>query len=215
MKSKLNKVVITILVILVLAMGAYLVYDKILNKVEQQPNQECPICQEQEKEENQENVSIPLNDRYQLAIDAIASNSNDYSLKVFLLNEDGYLYYKIFDSLKSNIEGIDYYYTYDFEKNEAKLNKYENVNNIKRIKSTNTISTGVAFNLLLITEEGLVYDLVYDSTSQKLTSYLNQDFKNYKVDDILTYEPVNGCIGEGGCPASYKIKLQDGNIINQ
>ncbi len=213
MKSKVSYVII-LLTLVILGLTGYIVYDKCFKNEENTSKYEtcddvkCPSCDDTCQKE-----IIPINDKYQLAIES--KNQDDYSLKVFVLDDSGDLYYKIFDSIKQTLEGTDYYYTYDLETVKDKLTKYENISNIKRIKSTNTISTGVDFNLLLITNDGIVYDLVYDSQTQKLNSYVNKDFKNYKIDDIITYEPASGCIGDEPCLASFKIKLQDGSVVNQ
>ena len=201
MKSKIFIIVISVLLIIILFLGGFIIYDKFITKDLDNKNSE-KIDEE-----------VTINDKFALSIETLYEEDTlkgTRTMQVYFL-DNGNLYYKIINEEQLNSE---MYYTYDFYGNNTnKLNKFTKLTNIKRIKGANTISSGVAFNLLLITEEGKVYELIYDLKGFILNEA--RDFKDYKIDDILEYEPVNSCLENEECKPSYKIQLLDGKIITQ
>lgn len=217
MEKKSNAgVIVLIVVLLLVSLGlvGFIVYDKVLNK-EEIKNVENKI---EDKKDEEEVNKIDLKDKLAYALDNAYDKDKVLKLRLQLfLLEDGYLYYKIkFIPITENI----YEYTMDLptsSEEEPKLQKYTKLKNIKRIKGTNTISNGVAFNILAITEEGKVYDISTNEDGE-ISYYLNEDFKKYQVDDILEYEPIGACIDdEGGatCISSFTIITKDGQKITQ
>ena len=91
----------------------------------------------------------------------------------------------------------------------SKMGKYEELDNIKRIKSTHTTPvTGIS--LFLITNSGEIFSLSYNIELLKFDLNKIEEFGNYKFDDIISYEPAHG---PGG--STYSVILQDGTILTK
>ncbi len=212
-KNSIGLIILSVaLIILSICLGGYIFYDKVLNKPE-----DTNKVEDKPKDitNNKQSETISVNDKFAYAIDKSYDSSPTEKLRLQLfLVEDGYLYYKCkFLPITENI----YDYTMDLptiSKEEPKLEKYTEIKNIKRIKGTNTISSSVDFNILAITEDGKVYS-VYFGNNGEINFDLDNDFKNYKVEDILEYEPVTGCIEGYTCNSSYTIITKDGQKITQ
>lgn len=118
------------------------------------------------------------------------------NINLYLLN-NGSLYYKnVESSYIMTFDDIDDTYSHSEDFNNKDLTKFAGLNDIVRIKGANTISTGEAFNVLLIIKDGSVYSYVAGNDS----TFKEELFEKYKVDDIIKYSPVNGCVNDGTDP---------------
>lgn len=143
---------------------------------------------------------------------AIAYSGEAYKMQIYILS-NGVLYYKIVDDIKEPLENGNYYMNYLNETNEE-FHMVEGLENIKRIKGANTVSTGVFYNLIAILDSGEVYEIInqgHDSFSVRMID----DFKDFKVDDILEYEAANGCVDGMVCESTYKIVLKNGKVLER
>lgn len=156
---------------------------------------------------NSKDNEIPITDRYAVVVDNFLTNTDKQYIRLYYL-ENGVLYYLVEEMNSDNT----YYMNSFSEIDKSKMQEYKEIKNIKRIKSTNTISSGAAFNLLLITDEGVVYELIQNDISAfKLN--VSKDFSSYQVEDIINYEPVNGCVDGMICETSYELILKDGKTV--
>jgi len=158
---------------------------------------------------NSKDNEIPITDRYAVVVDNFLTNTDKQYIRLYYL-ENGVLYYLVEEMNSDNT----YYMNSFSEIDKSKMQEYKEIKNIKRIKSTNTISSGAAFNLLLITDEGVVYELIQNDISAfKLN--VSKDFSSYQVEDIINYEPVNGCVDGMICEPSYELILKDGKTVTK
>lgn len=154
--------------------------------------------------------------------DKIAFSIEKYNDKIlsilYVVGDDGNLYYYLNNDTSKDLEKdyLDSYNNTDLDGSkfmEENLIKYKDLNNIKRIEGTNTTSTGTAFNLLAITNDGKVYNVWYDYNQSLFAQNVISDFSKYNVDEIIYYKPAIGCIKGNNCNSKFKIKTNDGKII--
>lgn len=158
---------------------------------------------------NSKDNEIPITDRYAAVVDNFLTNTDKQYIRLYYL-ENGVLYYLVEEMNSDNT----YYMNSFSEIDKSKMQEYKEIKNIKRIKSTNTISSGAAFNLLLITDEGVVYELIQNDISAfKLN--VSKDFSSYQVEDIINYEPVNGCVDGMICEPIYELILKNGKTVTK
>lgn len=156
--------------------------------------------------------NINISDRYAFALDNYGQNRK-LRLQIYFV-DNGYLYYQIKElDNKSDEDLIEYTQDLPSSLKTKKLNKFTKLSNIKRIKGANTISNGVDFNIIAITEDGKVYEIINNNGS--LSTNEIEDFKDYKVDDIINYEPIEGCTNGQKCESKYTIKTIDGKEIKR
>ena len=227
----MKNVVITILAILVVALGGYVVYDKVVDKKDSKLKCDTEEKKEVKEVENKDTdiskSDVPATDMYALAVFDSAA-SLDYNIEFYML-KDGKLYYKFVKNWKDTDPGRYHMYTFDYNQDNysngidtKNLTEYTGLSNIKRIKGMNTVSSGNDFNLLLITYDGKVYELDFGTFDEQMNFKeefsLNEFelFKDYKVDDILDINIVRNCIDGEDCGSNkYKILLQDGTIVTK
>ncbi len=196
-------VIVLIVVLLLVSLGlvGFIVYHKVLNKPEDKIEEN--INTEEKTEEIKEN-QIDINDRYIIAVNNTTSANSEPWIEAYLV-EDGYLYYQL--SIMENTDA----YIYDLP-NEQKMNKYTEINNIKRIKGINNVAA-TYFSILVITETGKVYN--GEIINGKLALTVNKPLEKYEVDDILVYTPSSGDIGSSEPGAAFTIITKDGQKITQ
>lgn len=201
-KSSAGVIVLIVVLLLVsLGLAGYIVYDKVLNKPEDKIEEN--INTEEKTEEIKEN-QIDINDRYVIAVNNTTSANSEPWIEAYLV-DDGYLYYQ--SSIMENTDA----YIYDLP-NEQKMNKYTEINNIKRIKGINNVAA-TYFSILVITETGKVYN--GEIINGKLALTVNKPLEKYEVDDILVYTPSSGDIGSSEPGAAFTIITKDGQKITQ
>ena len=204
MEKKSNAgVIVLIVVLLLVSLGlvGFIVYHKVLNKPEDKIEEN--INTEEKTEEIKEN-QIDINDRYVIAVNNTTSANSEPWIEAYLV-DDGYLYYQ--SSIMENTDA----YIYDLP-NEQKMNKYTEINNIKRIKGINNVAA-TYFSILVITETGKVYN--GEIINGKLALTVNKPLEKYEVDDILVYTPSSGDIGSSEPGAAFTIITKDGQKITQ
>ncbi len=204
MEKKSNAgVIVLIVVLLLVSLGlvGFIVYHKVLNKPEDKIEEN--INTEEKTEEIKEN-QIDINDRYVIAVNNTTSANSEPWIEAYLV-DDGYLYYQ--SSIMENTDA----YIYDLP-NEQKMNKYTEMNNIKRIKGINNVAA-TYFSILVITETGKVYN--GEIINGKLALTVNKPLEKYEVDDILVYTPSSGDIGSSEPGAAFTIITKDGQKITQ
>ena len=204
MEKKSNAGIIVLIVVLLLVslgLAGFIVYDKVLNKPEDKIEEN--INTEEKTEEIKEN-QIDINDRYVIAVNNTTSANSEPWIEAYLV-DDGYLYYQ--SSIMENTDA----YIYDLP-NEQKMNKYTEINNIKRIKGINNVAA-TYFSILVITETGKVYN--GEIINGKLALTVNKPLEKYEVDDILVYTPSSGDIGSSEPGAAFTIITKDGQKITQ
>lgn len=204
MEKKSNAgVIVLIVVLLLVSLGlvGFIVYHKVLNKPEDKIEEN--INTEEKTEEIKEN-QIDINDRYVIAVNNTTSANSEPWIEAYLV-DDGYLYYQ--SSIMENTDA----YIYDLP-NEQKMNKYTEMNNIKRIKGINNVAA-TYFSILIITETGKVYN--GEIINGKLALTVNKPLEKYEVDDILVYTPSSGDIGSSEPGAAFTIITKDGQKITQ
>ena len=204
MEKKSNAgVIVLIVVLLLVSLGlvGFIVYHKVLNKPEDKIEEN--INTEEKTEEIKEN-QIDINDRYVIAVNNTTSANSEPWIEAYLV-DDGYLYYQ--SSIMENTDD----YIYDLP-NEQKMNKYTEINNIKRIKGINNVAA-TYFSILVITETGKVYN--GEIINGKLALTVNKPLEKYEVDDILVYTPSSGDIGSSEPGAAFTIITKDGQKITQ
>lgn len=194
-------VLIVVLLLVSLGLGGFIIYDKVLNKPEDKIEEN--INTEEKTEEIKEN-QIDINDRYIIAVNNTTSANSEPRIEAYLV-DDGYLYYQ--SSIMENTDD----YIYDLP-NEQKMNKYTEINNIKRIKGINNVAA-TYFSILVITETGKVYN--GEIINGKLALTVNKPLEKYEVDDILVYTPSSGDIGSSEPGAAFTIITKDGQKITQ
>ena len=196
-------VIVLIVVLLLVSLGlvGFIVYHKVLNKPEDKIEEN--INTEEKTEEIKEN-QIDINDRYIIAVNNTTSANSEPWIEAYLV-DDGYLYYQL--SIMENTDA----YIYDLP-NEQKMNKYTEINNIKRIKGINNVAA-TYFSILVITETGKVYN--GEIINGKLVLTVNKPLEKYEVDDILVYTPSSGDIGSSEPGAAFTIITKDGQKITQ
>lgn len=207
-----KNVLIMILVLIIICLIVYICYDKLIIKNDTIENINNVV--ENSKNDSQKDIVLPK--------DKIAFSIEKYNDKIlsilYVVGDDGNLYYYLNKDTSKDLEK-DYLYSYnntDFDGSkfmEENLIKYKDLNNIKRIEGTNTISTGTAFNLLVITNDGKVYNVWYDYNQNIFAQNVISDFSKYNVDEIIYYKPAIGCIKGNNCNSKFKIKTNDGKII--
>lgn len=207
-----KNVLIMILVLIIICLIGYICYDKLIIKNDTIEN--INNVAENSKNDSQKDIVLPK--------DKIAFSIEKYNDKIlsilYVVGDDGNLYYYLNKDTSKDLEK-DYLYSYnntDFDGSkfmEENLIKYKDLNNIKRIEGTNTISTGTAFNLLVITNDGKVYNVWYDYNQNIFVQNVISDFSKYNVDEIIYYKPAIGCIKGNNCISKFKIKTNDGKII--
>ena len=131
-----------------------------------------------------------------------------FGKQIYILH-DGYLYYDI-EKCNDNGNG-DYikYNLYQTEETTSKLKKFDKLSNIKRIISFND-TTGVSYDLFLITDDGNVYTLTYDMINNNFNFRKTNNFLKYNVDDIVYYGAASG---PGG--SEFDVFLKDGTILTK
>ena len=196
-------VIVLIVVLLLVSLGliGFIVYDKVLNKPEDKIEEN--INTKEKTEEIKEN-QIDINDRYIIAVNNTTSANSEPWIEAYLV-DDGYLYYQ--SSIMENTDA----YIYDLP-NEQKMNKYTEINNIKRIKGINNVAA-TYFSILVITETGKVYN--GEIINGKLVLTVNKPLEKYEVDDILVYTPSGGDIGSSEPGAAFTIITKDGQKITE
>lgn len=207
-----KNVLIMILVLIIICLIGYICYDKLIIKNDTIENINNVV--ENSKNDSQKDIVLPK--------DKIAFSIEKYNEKIlsilYVVGDDGNLYYYLNNDTSKDLEK-DYLYSYnntDFDGSkfmEENLIKYKDLNNIKRIEGTNTISTGTAFNLLVITNDGKVYNVWYDYNQNIFAQNVISDFSKYNVDEIIYYKSAIGCIKGNNCISKFKIKTNDGKII--
>ena len=191
-KSTIQIIIIVVLFIIATFEGAYI------------------FCKTKFNKGNENNINI--SDRYAFALDNYGQNRK-LRLQIYFV-DNGYLYYQIKElDNKSDEDLIEYTQDLPSSLKTKKLNKFTKLSNIKRIKGANTISNGVDFDIIAITEDGKVYEIINNNGS--LSTNEIEDFKDYKVDDIINYEPIEGCINGQKCESKYTIKTIDGKEIKR
>lgn len=191
-KSTIQIIIIVVLFIIATFEGAYI------------------FCKTKFNKGNENNINI--SDRYAFALDNYGQNRK-LRLQIYFV-DNGYLYYQIKElDNKSDEDLIEYTQDLPSSLKTKKLNKFTKLSNIKRIKGANTISNGVDFNIIAITEDGKVYEIINNNGS--LSTNEIEDFKVYKVDDIINYEPIEGCTNGQKCESKYTIKTIDGKEIKR
>lgn len=209
-KSKLGLgILIGVLIGLVLGLGSFIIYDKVINKDKNNNIVEDNKNDAEDKKESNNQKKVKLEDKY--ALEVFGNNIN-----LYLLN-NGSLYYKsVESSYIMTFDDIDDTCSHSEDFNNKDLTKFAGLNDIVRIKGANTISTGEAFNVLLITKDGSVYSYVAGNDS----AFKVELFEKYKVDDIIKYSPVNGCVNDGTdpnfktCGATFEILTQEGKTVS-
>lgn len=166
-KSTIQIIIIVVLFIIATFEGAYI------------------FCKSKFNKGNENNINI--SDRYAFALDNYGQNRK-LRLQIYFV-DNGYFYYQIKElDNKSDEDLIEYTQDLPSSLKTKKLNKFTKLSNIKRIKGASTISNGVDFNIIAITEDGKVYEIINNNGS--LSTNEIEDFKDYKVDDIINYEPI-------------------------
>ena len=199
-KQKSNKGIIIVLIILVIGLAGYIAYDKFIakdNKPETNETTENTTTKDESKNDNttvDAKDNVPITD---LTV-GVYDISTEYADLFQGYVKDGNLYY-VYDK-KSTYSGEKSYninHTISNGNIDA-MQKYEGINNIKRIKIFN-IGTGVNPCLFAITNEGNVYyGAIYEGINLKQV-----DLNGSKVDDIIR---KTGNDEE----AKFEAKLQDG-----
>lgn len=205
-KSSAGVIVLIVVLLLVsLGLSGFIIYDKVLNK-EETKNVENKIEDKKDEEKTEEikENQIDINDRYVIAVNNTTSANSEPWIEAYLV-DDGYLYYQL--SIMENTDS----YIYDLP-NEQKMNKYTEINNIKRIKGINNVAA-TYFSILVITETGKVYN--GEIINGKLALTVNKPLEKYEVDDILVYTPSSGDIGSSESGAAFTIITKDGQKITQ
>ena len=229
----MKNIVITILAILVVALGGYVVYDKVVDKKDSKlkcdTEEKKEVKEVEDKDTDTSKSDVPATDMYALAVFDSAA-SLDYNIEFYML-KDGKLYYKFVKNWKDTDPDRYRVYTFDYDQNmigeydkyfdTKDLTEYTGLSNIKRIKGFNRY-TDDSFELLLITYDGKVYELDFGTFDEQMNFKeefkLNEFelFKDYKVDDILDINLAKMCIvGEDCGTHKYKILLQDGTIVTK
>lgn len=147
---------------------------------------------------NSYNSNVGVNDTYAIVMQP------EFGKRLFILN-DGKLYYNIANCN----DGYCHYKKYDFyeesdNNNYKKLYLFNELKNIKRIKGYNH-GSGIDYSLLLITNDGDVYNLHYDG---KFTLSKDVKLSKYYIDDIIEYQ-------DGFQFNNYKVILKDGTILTK
>ena len=205
-----KNIVITILVVLVLGLGCFIIYDKVIDKKDKNENlvEEKIENKDEEKNDKITEFDVPITDTYAFGVNNYSSGS---TIEFYILN-NGKLYYKIVKDWITDQSSDVYTYDYNSASYKTKeLTEYTKLTNIKRIKGVNSFSTGVAFNLLLITEDGKVYTLDLDNNYDLVLAEATE-FSDYEVADVLEYNKAVGC-GSPSCYSNHKILLKDGSIV--
>ena len=152
--------------------------------------------------ENKNYVStVPVDDTYAIFMYGV------YEKRLFILN-DGKLYYNIV-TCSDNDDSCNYvkydFYDYDNPNNYKKLKLFNELSNIRRIKGFNS-GSGVDYSLLIITNDGDVYELEY---YEKFTLTKVSELEKYDVDNVIDYSSGR----EFG--RSYKVILKDGTTLTK
>ena len=188
-EGKAGVILLIIVLILMMACAAaygYLYVTKLENRIivlEQEKNKQTATVEttEQKNETNVEdnntsNTNVKTSDLVTLYYNI--NNANSMGLYAFI--EDGELYYyKVFS--EDTAEKM-------FFGSKQEMKKYPNLNNIKRLKRYN-LGTGINPVPFLITEDGKVYQInFYSNTKEEINVEPYDEFKDYKVEDILSHE---------------------------
>ncbi|MGN1271392.1 MAG: hypothetical protein ACI4UX_05470 [Clostridia bacterium] len=205
-KIKLETIIyIFIIILLIIALGIiyYLGFIKNKEEIAKLQNEEIELKEKIQKlekansidkEDNINQGQIPTSDLVTLNYEA-----TNKGIRLFYgYIEDGYLYYYIDE--KGEMLEVDDIVDFDatFCKGPEML-KYEEVNNIKRIKEFSG-GPSITRTVFLITEDGKVYKAnIYDEQFQVI---ICEELKEYKVEDILRYNTEKEWF--------YKILLKDG-----
>ena len=217
-----NVFTIVLLILIIISLITYICYDKLIIKTKNNnaSGNSNKILNNDQKE-NSNNLDIIKKDVI-LPKDKVAFSIEKHNDKIiailYVIGDDGNLYYYLNTDISKDLEN-DYLYSYnnaDFDGSkfmEENLIKYKDLNNIKRIKGTNTISNGTSFNVLAITNDGKVYSIWYDYTQNKFVQNIISDFSKYNVDEVVYYKPAIGCIKGNNCSNKFKIKTNDGKTI--
>ena len=102
----------------------------------------------------------------------------------------------------------------DLNNRDVSLMKlYDKLSDIKRIKKA-SLTSGIDISLFLITNDGKVFGMTHVSglTTIEAEYSLNElpQFSNYKIGDIISYEPASGPSGD-----TYSVILKDGTILEK
>lgn len=214
-KNIIIGLLIVIIILLVIIIGLVLT-DKInVNSNNDVTNKNDAVVEENDAniqyEDYEDTITVNENETYTVKYDfteqsdyssnvpdsdkKVSINQPEFGKQLYIL-KDGTLYYLVGDNVNLDEQDIE------------NMEEYSGLNNIKRVKSTN-LTTGVDTSLLLITDEGLVFTLRYDKTTNDFD--LNQiiEFSKYKIDDITEYKLTvpTGTI--------YTVIFQDGTILEK
>jgi len=215
-----NNVLVIILFLLVILLGGYIIYDKITDSKENLDNN--TVVNDEDNNDNnnvsyndytKENVkySFEKNENYKSNIRvedtyAIAIRP-DLGKNIFILH-DGKIYYNIDKCFTNNNETYCNFTDYNLSNidNEDSLQLFDKLDNVVRLKSIN-YGTGIDYSVLAITNNGKVYLLtIVDGVLQ--SNEVDEEFKNYNVDDILTYQV--------GAPfTEWEVVLNDGTRMKK
>lgn len=210
-KKKTNPL-IAILIILVLALSSYIVYDEFFkvntnkestNKKEETKEEKIIYKDYQEEETfgedkavmnykfspNENYVStVPLKDLFSLA------NYEEELEYAVIYNGKVYYYDTTGTKVYSNIDNVD-------------LKELKGLTGkVKRIKTVN-FTSGLSYDQLLIMEDGSVYRLFIEKDNTRF--YKEDELSKYKVDDVISWE-VSFPAG-----SVYKVILTDGTILEK
>ena len=188
-KQKSNKGVIIVLIILVLGLCSYIAYDKFVANNTKTTN---TTTETTTKDETKITKDLYIND--------MVTYVNDGTYAFYGYIDNGYLLYKYG---KSNDQYSPYTISDDnsyYIPDNNNLNKYDKLNNVVKIKVFNDVNNAVVPLIYLITSDGKVYNFLVGMIDQNVEFELNENLKDYTIDDILSIKPQN----------SMKVKLQDG-----
>ena len=227
-KKKINPVII-ILLILLIGLSTYVVYDKFfkVNSTKESEKEKANTeekttykdYQEKTGPENEYTVyykfttndnyisKVPVKDLSSLLIDM---GSEYFTMKYVVLNEGKVYYY--FENGVNKEEYITRYFdlidpSYTHNDNNIKLNELSELSGkVKRVKSAN-MTSGMDVSQLLIMEDGSVYSLSLNINNEP-TLLKMDELSKYKVDDIISWHTSS----DG---ADYKVVFTDGTILEK
>ncbi len=218
-----SKIITIILITIILILSGYIVYNKVLNNNNNQ--------QENSNVDNKTNNNLEDTSTYQdykeeyngYIIDYKFTKNDNYNSTTNILNKFAIISYKELNIEKQLLiidEGKLYYSTdknlyengmsqfTDEYQNNNKLEEYDKLSNIKSIKIFNT-STGVSYDIVLITNDGKVYIINYDEQGNLKNPVQVEELSKYEIDDVKQLKMT--------IPAGYQYEviLQDGTTLTK
>lgn len=203
-KDNVVKILLIVLIVLVLFLIGLLGFKLFL------PNNEEKVDNNNEEvSEVSTNDDVLFEDLFAVSVSAYTGNG----VLTYYFIEDG----KLFEAKQEGVQDFKYPKVVNnvYPTTNVNVKEITGLPKIKRLKGFIGVGSDDSYGLLVVAENGEVYTVnISEFAFGKVSK--TQFLDDYKVDDIISYYAVAGCVSDGSaefktCGGEYNIIDQDGN----